>query len=169
MTVETIQLILRITARCSGTLFLLGFGGPGWARVPALAGISARRRVLLLGFGFLHTVHVGFVVSLAYVMGLRPFWSEFNYGLIGGGLLILLMWGWMADLAAGPLRVVSTRAWGGITEGLFFAVFALSFTVKSRQVPPLVVLTVLAITALVVRIAAWFAARRQRKSLRATV
>src|SRR5215470_12553877 len=118
MPVETLQLLLRITARCSGAIFLFAFAGAGWAAMlPALRWIAEWRRGFVVAFGTMHTIHFALVVTLGVVMGGAAFWKQFNYGLFPGGLMILLMWGLVADaLAPGRFPLVRSRAWRGITE-----------------------------------------------------
>jgi hypothetical protein len=163
MPAETVHLLLRITARCSGTLFLVAFGIAGWASVlPTLRGLAARRRGLLLAFGAVHTVHAGLVVLLACVIGLHAFRAQFGIAVLLGGVLILMMWGLMADLLApGRWPLVRTRAWRGITEWWFFSIFTLTFVVKSLQAWPLAVLGLLAVAAMAGRIAWYVSLRRQ--------
>jgi hypothetical protein len=169
MPVETLQLWLRITARCSGSVFMFAFGAAGWAALaPALRALAARRRAFIVGFGALHTIHVGFVISLGFAMGAAAFWKQFNYGLIGGGILVLMMWGLVADaLAPGRWPLFAARAWRGITEWAFFAIFALAFTGHARDDLRFLPLALLALAGLVGRIA-WYVSLRRHRAATAT-
>ena len=164
MPVETLQLWLRITARCSGTIFMFAFAAAGWAAMlPALRALAEKRRALLVGFGAIHTIHVGFVISLGFVMGAAAFWKQFNYGLIGGGMLVLMMWGLVADaLAPSRWPLFASRAWHGITEWGFFAIFALAFTGHAAKDLRFLPLALLVLAALVGRIAWYVSLRRSR-------
>ncbi len=164
MPIETIQLWLRVTARCSGTVFMFAFAAAGWAvLLPALRALAERRRALVVAFGALHTVHFGVVMWLGFTMGAAAFWKQFNYGLIGGGLLIVMMWGLVADtLAPGRWPLVRSRAWHGITEWAFFAVFTLAFTGHTRSDLRFLPLAVLALAALIGRIAWYVSLHRAR-------
>ena len=166
---ETIQLWLRITARCSGTIFMFAFAGAGWgAMLPALRWIGERRRGFVVAFGAMHTVHFGVVVTLAYAMGGAAFWKQFNYGLFPGGLLILMMWGLVADaLAPGRFPLVRSRAWRGITEWGFFAIFFLAFVGGSVRDVRMLPLGLLTVAALIGRVA-WYVSLRRARTAAAT-
>ena len=164
MPVDTLQLWLRITARCSGTVFMFAFAAAGWAvLLPALRALAEKRRAFIVGFGAIHTIHVGFVIWLGFAMGAAAFWKQFNYGLIGGGVLVLMMWGLVADaLAPGRWPLFASRAWHGITEWGFFAIFTLAFTSHAAKDLRFLPLALLVLAALTGRIAWYVSLRRSR-------
>ena len=76
---DSLHLLLRITARISFVLFILAFAGPGLAAVwrSDLADrIRHYRHHLLLGFVASHTIHLALVITLVATVGWAASWPS---------------------------------------------------------------------------------------------
>lgn len=154
MPLETIHLLLRITARCSGSAFMLAFAAPGLL-VLSSSGLARRlaaiERPLFLLFVVLHTVHLGFVVLLARTMGASFFQHPAGLTLAGAVYLLIYALAGSVLLSSGTPRGARFRTFG------FYAIwtaFAVAFTVSMLRYPAISPIVVGTYAALAIRIAA---------------
>lgn len=164
MPLETIHLLLRITARCSGSAFMLSFAAPGML-VLSSSGFAHRlaavERPLFLLFVVLHTVHLGFVVLLARTMG--PSFFEHPAGLMLAGTVYVLIYALVGSvlLSSGTPRGARFRTFG------FYAIwtaFAIAFTVSMLRYPAVSPIVLGSYAALAIRIAAAVRSRSPQRS-----
>lgn len=164
MPVETIHLLLRITARCSGSAFMLSFAAPGLL-VLSKSGFACRlaaiERPLFLLFVTLHTIHLGFVILLARTMGASFF--QHPAGLTLAGAVYLLIYA----LAGSVLFSSGTPRGLGFRTFSFYAIwaaFAIAFTVSMLRYPAISPIVLGTYAALAIRIAAAVHSRSLQRS-----
>src|SRR5690348_8023709 len=135
MPVETIHLLLRITARCSGSAFMLAFAAPGLL-VLSSSGFARRlaaiERPLFLLFVVLHTVHLGFVILLARTVGSSFFQHPAGLTLAGAAYLLIYALAASVLFSSGSPRGARFRAFSFYA---IWAAFAIAFTVSMLRYP----------------------------------
>ena len=164
MPVETIHLLLRITARCSGSAFMLAFAAPGLLAL-SNSGFARRlaaiERPLFLLFVTLHTVHLGFVILLARTMGASFFHHPAGLTLAGAAYLLIYALAASVIFSSGTPRGAGFRTFG------FYAIwtaFAIAFTVSMLRYPAISPIVLGTYAALVIRIAAAVHSRSPQRS-----
>lgn len=164
MPLETIHLLLRITARCSGSAFMLAFAAPGLL-VLSSSGFARRLaaidRPLFLLFVALHTVHLGFVVLLAHTVG--PTFFQHPVGLSIASAIYVLIYALTASvlLSGGTSRGAGFRTFGFY---VIWTTFAIAFTAslfRYSAISPIVLGTYVAF---IIRIAAALRRRSLQRS-----
>src|SRR3989441_8612222 len=137
MNEETIRLLLRVTARISGLLFLVAFAGHGLRAVwpsDLARRIEGLRAQFLLAFAGSHTIHLALVITLAMTIG-DGFLRELpRHGLAIGGFAYLLIYG-LAAAALVDMRtqravripILHSSAFQGFAAYFIWTVFALVF------------------------------------------
>ncbi len=157
---DSLHLLLRITARISFVLFILAFAGQGLA-VLLQSELARRlrhyRHHLLLGFVSSHTIHLGLVITLAVTMGWTVFLAKFTWVTVFvGGFAFLLIYA----LAADALAQLWPRGLPSLKERLVsfamyfvWTIFALAYVTRIRPSDPVhAVFGVVALAGFMIRI-----------------
>ncbi len=143
--------MLRVTARISVALFLVGFAAPAWARlVPNAAEPAARlARAGLVGLAISHTVHLAAIFTLWATRGYPPP-KLLALNLIFGGAAYAFIYLVAADAVwrRMPPRLVSFGSYW------IWAIFTLAIGSHAAVSPLHAVTAAVLVLALVARIAA---------------
>lgn len=163
---DSLRISLRLSARISFMLFLVIFVARPLAQLfpgPATRTLLRERRSLGIAFGTNHIVHLA-LIACRYTA-----FPELEYpvssGIVGGTayLLILLM---LITSFDGPTRAIGPKAWRVLHKtGLYFVGFVFVTTLLPDPGDPLFTFerawfVVLTVIALVIRMTAWFARRK---------
>lgn len=164
MSVTTLHLLLRISARLSGSVFLVGFTAPAVARLWP-SGLTRRwgsaERTLLLTFVLLHTVHLVLIMMLAQAMGSAFFHPA--TGKVLGGIDYLIIYALAVSLIrnrsdTGSLNLRQTASY------VIWATFAVAFTASLPKYHAVWPIVLGCFVAVIVRQWAEYAVRRQVNS-----
>ena len=163
---DSLRIALRLSARISFMLFLVIFVARPLAQLfpgPLTRTLLRERRSLGIAFGTNHIVH------LALIACRFTAFPELEYpvssGIVGGTayLLILLM---LITSFDGPTRAIGSKAWRVLHKtGLYFVGFVFITTLLPDEGDPFFTFerawfVVLTVIALVIRMTAWFAQRK---------
>jgi hypothetical protein len=164
MDIASIHFALRITARISLLFFVWAFTAAALARLmptPSTRWLEANLRNAVLVFATSHTVHLGFILTLAARMGWAQFIHTFTWvAVIVGGAAFLLIWGlaWKALHKRMSAIAEDTRfeAFAYYYVWFIFAVAYVGASLKTGFYIPFVFVVVVVVAALLLRLtAAW--------------
>jgi DMSO/TMAO reductase YedYZ heme-binding membrane subunit len=132
-TVEGAQAATRYTARLGFLFYSLVFILPAFSRWapghPVTRELIANRRRLGLTFGYVHIVHLGFVVLFLWLSGVQPTPSR----LAGGILAYSLLFAMMATSNDFSVRKLGSRNWKRLhTVGIYYLWFVFFMTYLPR-------------------------------------
>ena len=159
----TIRVAIRATARISFVLFLGAFLGDALYRLmPAAATrwLKANKDGFTLGFAGSHTVHLAFILALMAAIGRENALKGLMVVAFTTGFL--LIYGLAADVLFRHRTFWSSR-FEALAHYYLISLFTVSFTRHAMKEPAFYTpLVLVAVTAIVVRIAAAVRSRREQ-------
>lgn len=164
MSVPALHMLLRISARLSGSVFLIGFAAPAVGRLWPSA-LTRRwgsaERTLLLTFVLLHTVHLVIILVLAQAMGSAFFHAP--TGKVLGGVDFLIIYALAVSLIRNRCDAGSLT-FRRIASYVIWATFTVAFTGSLPKYHALWPIVLGCFVAVVVRQWAEYAVRRHVNS-----
>jgi len=159
----TIRVAIRATARISFVLFLGAFlGNAFYSLVPAATTrwLNANKDGFTLGFAGSHTVHLSFILALMAAIGRENALKGLMVVAFTTGFL--LIYGLAADVLFRHRAFWSSR-FEALAHYYLISLFTVSFTRHAMKEPAFYTpLVLVAVTAIVVRIAAAVRSRREQ-------